>query len=156
MEKENKNLSFYDLELKQGEIPPPYEGLITHTPPPTDEKSQKGGWEEELMNLAAINYNLYFGSPAERADKLDEEGEKLKWSFDDATEELINFIRSLLSQERTKVREVIKGMKQKKPKDKCINAESNLFGRCFDCTKIDGYNDALTDLLSKLKEDEKI
>lgn len=33
-------------------------------------------WQQSLKNLPAINYNLYFGSPARRADKSDELGEK--------------------------------------------------------------------------------
>lgn len=41
-------------------------------------------------------------------------------------------------------------MKQTLPKEKCINAEMMMFGRCFDCQKTNGYNQALTDAINTL------
>lgn len=40
---------------------------------------------------------------------------------------------------------------QKKPKAECINAENHLFGSCFDCKKIDGFNDCREQTLTALQ-----
>lgn len=55
-------------------------------------------WKERLESLAAVNYNMYFGSPAERADSIDRNGDKEVWSFEQAFNELEDFI----SQEKEK------------------------------------------------------
>jgi len=33
---------------------------------------------------------------------------------------------------------------REKPKTKCINIENHLFGSCFSCKEIDGWNNAVT------------
>lgn len=76
-----------------------------HTSP--SDSSGVDGWEEALMDLAAVNYNLYFGSPAERADRTDGEGDKIKWSFDEAIAELKSFIRTLTDSVRREEREAL-------------------------------------------------
>jgi hypothetical protein len=48
--------------------------------------------------------------------------------------------------------EEIESLQQSLPKGKCRNAESEIFGRCFDCEKTKGYNLALSDLSSHLQE----
>lgn len=45
----------------------------------------------ELENLPCINYNLYFGSPADRADKFDNEGEKVQITYDEAIQQILDW-----------------------------------------------------------------
>tara|TARA_R110000868_G_scaffold114344_3_gene306437 strand:- start:4471 stop:4794 length:324 start_codon:yes stop_codon:yes gene_type:complete len=45
----------------------------------------------ELDKLPCINYNLYFGSPADRADKFDDEGEPVRITYDEAIDELLDW-----------------------------------------------------------------
>lgn len=62
-----------------------------------------------------------------------------------------SFIRTLLArsleEQRVRIERFCKENKQSKPKQKCINAENHLFGSCFACVKIDGYNQALEEVL---------
>lgn len=53
------------------------------------------------------------------------------------------------------IRERVEGMRERKPKGKCINAETHLFGTCFNCRYIDGKNDMIDQILSLLNELEK-
>ena len=68
-------------------------------------------------------------------------------------------IKSFLSQKlrdiSVKVAEECVPDEQKKPQGKCLNAESHLFGSCFECKKIDGFNSAISQMrenITKLKE----
>src|SRR3990167_8892307 len=47
--------------------------------------------------------------------------------------------------------EAIEGERQDLPKSPCINAESHLFGSCFQCEKIKGHNAALDTAITILK-----
>lgn len=71
-------------------------------------------------------------------------------------DELESFVRTKLVQarqeERGKVRGMIALMRKELPKTKCINAENHLFDSCFQCEKINGYNQALSDLSFALNE----
>ena len=44
--------------------------------------------------------------------------------------------------------------KKENPKNKCINAENHLFGRCFSCEKNNGFNDCLAQINTSLIADE--
>lgn len=72
---------------------------------------------------------------------------------------IISFIHDKMSEARQEEREALKSKatekRQSKPKGKCINAENHLFGSCFECKKIDGYNLALSDLLTHLSTSNK-
>lgn len=41
---------------------------------------------------------------------------------------------------------------QEKPKAQCMNAENHLFGSCFECKKIEGWNAARTETLKNINE----
>jgi hypothetical protein len=58
--------------------------------------------------------------------------------------------RTRQQETQREVLEEIEKLKQVKPKGKCTNAENHLFGSCFECKKIDGYNQALSDLKQAL------
>ena len=45
----------------------------------------------------------------------------------------------------------IAALKKKFPKGKCYNAENHIFGKCFECEKIKGYNEAIDDVLLIVK-----
>ena len=49
---------------------------------------------------------------------------------------------------RESMREEAAKLKINKPKGPCINAENHLFGSCFACKEIDGYNKAIDDIRS--------
>jgi len=59
----------------------------------------KDKWEEELEELPALNYNLYFGSGKDVCDKCLE--------FNDALIQLKSFISTLLSKQKQEIREMI-------------------------------------------------
>lgn len=54
----------------------------------------------------------------------------------------------LLEQVRLSLVGEIEKENRELPKTKCINAENHLFGSCFSCEKIKGYNSALSDSLA--------
>ena len=64
-------------------------------------------WEDKIEDLACINYNMYLGSPAERADKITDEGERALWTYDEALNELKSFIRKTIEQERARIKKEI-------------------------------------------------
>lgn len=44
----------------------------------------------------------------------------------------------------------LKKLEQKFPKGPCLNAESHVFGSCFSCKRIEGYNEAVQDCITIL------
>ena len=70
--------------------------------------------------------------------------------------EIKSFIESLLASQKEEIVKALMGMVQKLPDRPCLNLESRLTGRCFDCEKTRGYNTALTDIIAIIKgEDNK-
>lgn len=49
-----------------------------------------------------------------------------------------------------------KGLRKEKPKGKCMNLENHLHGSCFECKKIDGFNEAIDEDISYLEEQLKL
>ena len=45
----------------------------------------------------------------------------------------------------------LEGLKQKEAKKPCLNAESHLFGQCFECVKTKGWNKAITESQELIK-----
>lgn len=86
------------------------------------------------------------------------EGQKLNpddvANYSRLIEDIKSFIRSALKERDKKVVEMLEGMKQEKPKGKCLNAENHLFGSCFECKKIEGHNAALDAAITKLKGED--
>lgn len=74
--------------------------------------------------------------------------EKKLWQ--DGTHAIKSFILSLRQSDREAVVKMIEEMTQALPKSECLNAESHLFGSCFQCEKIKGWNSALSTLKEKL------
>ena len=70
------------------------EGICTEKDyTPTQPQAEE--WEEQLMDLPAINYNLYIGAGRESCDNCLE--------FDDAVKQVKQFISDLLSKERERI-----------------------------------------------------
>ena len=44
--------------------------------------------------------------------------------------------------------ERLRGSKKELPKTRCINAENRLFGSCFSCEEIKGFNEALEEKIA--------
>lgn len=61
-------------------------------------------------------------------------------------------IASTISLILTSLKGELKIMEQSLPNSKCRNAESEMFGKCFDCEKTKGYNVALSDVSTLLSE----
>ena len=69
--------------------------------------------------------------------------------------ELKDFIHSTLNKEREELIKKVEGMEHELPKTKCMNLENHTFGSCFQCEKSKGYNQAIDDILTILKENGK-
>ena len=89
------------------------------------------------------------------------EGKIVPQEFTPLTKENIkSFISNLITlreerareEERNRIVKVIEGLEQSLPKTKCINAENHLFGSCFQCEKIKGFNAALSDIINQLND----
>ena len=62
------------------------------------------------------------------------------------------YIATTLSLLLKSIKEELEIMEQSLPNSKCRNAESEMFGRCFDCEKTKGYNSALSDISTLISE----
>lgn len=60
-------------------------------------------------------------------------------------------IKMLLASHNNSLVTSLEGMKQKEAKKPCLNAESHLFGQCFECVKTKGWNKAITESQELIK-----
>ncbi len=67
-------------------------------------------------------------------------------------EDILSFLHSQRLADLEAVIGMVEEGEKELPKEKCLNLEMHLFGNCFQCIKIAGYNQALSDLLAKLEE----
>lgn len=104
--------------------------------------------KEKIESLACVNYNMYFGSPAERADKYDKDGEKVRITFDEAIEELQNFILSKFDLYKKELVEKVKTQKVHNPGKP---DEDGSYAH-YDFGYRAGYNQALDQVISIINE----
>lgn len=112
-------------------------------------ENSKEEWEIELRNLRVER------NGGEFIEKVIIFIESLLSKEKDACKKLLNSGRGMYEQgmkdEKARIREEIGKMKKQLPKTKCINAENHVFGSCFQCEKIKGFNQALEDIKEILK-----
>jgi hypothetical protein len=65
------------------------------------------------------------------------------------TTELKSFLRSSILSIVEEIRKEVVLEKIKPPSKKCINAESTMFGKCFDCERNAGYDRAIEKMEDK-------
>ena len=99
-------------------------------------------------------------------EKLKEEGnKKLNKELDDWENEcgkdigrinlediVADLITSTVKAVIAEVEKEIEDMEKELPKKKCMNLENHLHGSCFQCEKIKGFNQALNEAQTTLKE----
>ena len=100
-------------------------------------------WREELRNLRCVNGALYFGTletPCPGRDTgeccLNEQ------SFEEATNELENFIQSLLDKQKEKIIELVDNKRKVYKRDFCVEETCN---SSF-CSFIEELNEGIKDL----------
>ena len=105
---------------------------------------------DELEEINKVNKTMNWKQIEEKFD------DKFCYYFDSSDDEeskdIKSFFHSHFLSLLQELDEECEKNKKIKPKTECRNAEMATFGRCFDCVKDDGYNSALSDIQSKLKE----
>lgn len=121
------------------DIPNPCE-FCFHTPT----KNELKDWEEEFdEKFIVLNSGQII---------LREQLKEGVVSPKDNIETIKSFIRQTHTSLISEAVERLEGMERELPKQPCMNAENRMFGSCFSCEKIKGFNDAISEAVSILKE----
>ena len=105
---------------------------------------------EEFDESLLINGNYYL-------PEVEDGGHHWNIRQQQVIKDVKQFCKTTLTSDREAIKQLILEWVEKSlrplPKKKCINAENHLFGSCFQCENIKGYNSALKDLETFIKEE---
>ena len=83
--------------------------------------------------------------------KYYKKGTRLSFLAKGARDEIKSFTSQTLLAYKAKILESLPE-KMENPKGKCMNLETHLLGTCFNCTKNNGFNEALDEMIKIIKE----